>query len=264
MENKELFDQVIGEISTNPIDEIDMNDGMTEEMERMIADEMDNHIQLKISTGETYLIDPNTFDWDQGVKNLASMYENVDSLNKMMFALLSVENPNEPEANKMIDETTEQLITFLRSFQIEPIYEQFDPNITKYKKLLFMIFDANNITRTMIHNIEMYESLNSISMMFDHNAQCKCDACTSNINKLEIFKITIVDTEGGPAIDKIELGDCKLDEIGIPEYEDGKTIIHVQACSIHEAREQVISLIKGSSDESVIDDDHNESGLLSE
>lgn len=252
MDHKELFDEVINETHQDAAEAVD--------------DNIDNCIQLKLSTGEMYLVDANTFDWDNAVKNLTSMIENEDALRSIMFALLNVEDPSEAKATEMINDTIKQLETFMDNFQVHANYEQFDSNITSYKKALFMVFDANNIVRTMSHHTEMYNMIHQISMITDdleHNI-CDCPECDHehDDHPYQIFKVTAVTTEGGTTIDSIEPGFCSPDEIDIIMEYDGKMVVHVCSKDFTEAREDALAIFGCVHNTPTDIDDRTESGLL--
>lgn len=143
-----------------------------------VEDNMDDSIQLRMSTGEVYLVDPNTFDWDNAIANLDKMVENEATLNNLMFALLGIDNPNEEDAAEYIDNSIKELENFMNNLQIHPDYEKFDPNISKYKKLIFMVFDAMNTAKTMNHNTSMYQILQMSGMA--PGVGCSCEECNSS------------------------------------------------------------------------------------
>lgn len=254
MDHKELFDEVINETQ--------------QDVAETVEDNLDNCIQLKLSTGEIYLVDANTFDWDNAVKNLTSMIENEDALRSMMFALLNVEDPNEAKATEMINDTIKQLETFMENFQVHANYEQFDPNITPYKKAMFMVFDANNVVRTMSHHTEMYNMIHQISMItndLEHDI-CDCPECDHERDNhpYQIFKVTAITTDGGLTIESIEPGYCSPDEIDIVMEEDEKIFVHVCSHDTKEAREEAIAIFGCIPDTPTDIDDRQESGLLTD
>ncbi len=143
-----------------------------------VEDNMDDSIQLRMSTGEVYLVDPDTFDWDNAIANLDKMVENEATLNNLMFTLLSIDNPNEEDTMEYIDNSIKELENFMDNLQIHPDYEKFDPNISKYKKLIFMVFDAMNTVKIMNHNTSMYQALQMFGMA--HGVGCSCEECNSS------------------------------------------------------------------------------------
>lgn len=140
-------------------------------------DNMDDSIQLRMSTGEVYLVDPNTFDWDNAIANLDKMIENEATLHNLMFTLLGIDNPNEEDTVEYIDNSIRELENFMDNLQIHPDYEKFDPNISKYKKLVFMVFDTMNTVKVMNHNTSMYQTLQMFGLT--HGAGCSCEECNS-------------------------------------------------------------------------------------
>lgn len=166
-ENRQVLDEMCEKINETAQDTtFDYND-----------DNMDNSIQLRMSTGEVYLVDPNTFDWDNAITNLDKMIENEVTLYNLMSSLLGIDNPNEEDTAEYIDNSIKELENFMDNLQIHPDYEKFDPNISKYKKLIFMVFDAMNTVKTMNHNTSMYQTLQMFGMA--HGAECSCEECNS-------------------------------------------------------------------------------------
>lgn len=160
-----------------------------------VEDNMDDSIQLRMSTGEVYLVDPDTFDWDNAIANLDKMIENEATLNNLMFTLLGIDNPNEEDTMEYIDNSIKELENFMDNLQIHPDYEKFDPNISKYKKLIFMVFDAMNTVKIMNHNTSMYQALQMFGMA--HGVGCSCEECNSSDPAVE--EDTDDDGSGEPA-----------------------------------------------------------------
>lgn len=167
-ENRQVLDEMCEKINEIAQDvAFDYND-----------DNMDDSIQLRMSTGEVYLVDPNTFDWDNAIANLDKMIENETTLHNLMFSLLSIDHPDEEDTEEYIDNSIRELENFMDNLQIHPDYEKFDPNISKYKKLIFMVFDAMNTIKTMNHNTSMYQTLQMFGMTPDTG--CSCEECDSS------------------------------------------------------------------------------------
>lgn len=195
-ENRQVLDEMCEKINEIAQDTtFDYND-----------DNMDNSIQLRMSTGEVYLVDPNTFDWDNAIVNLDKMIENEETLYNLMSALLSIDNPNEEDTEEYIDNSIRELENFMDNLQIHPDYEKFDPNISKYKKLIFMVFDAMNTVKTMNHNTSMYQTLQMFGAV--HSAECSCEECNSSNPVVE--EDTENDGSGEPATYHVHIvGDMK-------------------------------------------------------
>ena len=143
MDHKEFLDNILKEMSEKET----ARQNITED------DNIDGMIKLKISTGEIYLIDPNTFDWDASIGEMQQLESNADQIRQMMFAALN--NPPEEE----IDNMTIQLMKYLEGYQINPDYERFDPEITKEKKLMMLLFDTAGIIAEMSRNISLYSAI---------------------------------------------------------------------------------------------------------
>jgi hypothetical protein len=143
MDHKEFLDNIVKEMS----DKTAAQKNITED------DNLDGMIKLKISTGEIYLIDPSTFDWDASIGEMQQLESNADQIRQMMFAVLN----NQPEEE--IDIMTAQLMKYLEGYQINPDYERFDPEITKEKKLMMLLFDTAGIIAEMSRNISLYSAI---------------------------------------------------------------------------------------------------------
>lgn len=143
MDHKEFLDNIVKEMSEKET----AQQNITED------ENIDGMIKLKISTGEIYLIDPNTFDWDASIGEMQQLESNADQIRQMMFAVLN--NPPEEE----IDNMTAQLMKYLEGYQINPNYERFDPEITKEKKLMMLLFDTAGIIAEMSRNISLYSAI---------------------------------------------------------------------------------------------------------
>lgn len=198
-------------------------------------DNMDDSIQLRMSTGEVYLVDPNTFDWDNAIANLDKMIENEATLNNLMFTLLGIDNPDEEDTAEYIDNSIKELENFMDNLQIHPDYEKFDPNISKYKKLIFMVFDAMNTVKVMNHNTSMYQTLQMFGMA--HGVGCSCEECNSSDPVVEedcdndgsgeptAYRIRIVGDMNRPLsnyqVESCEVVDCiSPDEYDIPDISE--------------------------------------------
>ena len=147
-------------------------------------DNMDDSIQLRMSTGEVYLVDPNTFDWDNAIANLDKMIENEATLHNLMFTLLGIDNPNEEDTVEYIDNSIRELENFMDNLQIHPDYEKFDPNISKYKKLVFMVLAVVELNERIKRVLEETKpaSFSELVMIsgLTHGTECSCEECNSS------------------------------------------------------------------------------------
>ena len=143
MDHKEFLDNVIKGMSTQS------NDSTPIEQDENI----DGMMRLKMSTGETYLIDPSTFDWNASIRELSQLDSNADQMRQMAFAVLN--GASDEDMDFMIG----QLIKYLEGYHIDPQYERFDESISKEKKLLLLLFDTSNIISEMNKNISLYSAI---------------------------------------------------------------------------------------------------------
>lgn len=232
MENenkKDLYDEVINEMDTNNGHHCDETCECCHHDDNSTTDDA---IQLKLSTGEVFLVDAKTFDWDNAITKLASMIDNEDAIRNIEFRLLNITDPTTEEASEYIKATIVQLADFMKGFEIVPSYEQFDPNMNDYKKALIMTFDTNNIVRTMIHNTEMYELISNISDIANFRessfGECDCDECSGHDecdlpdgsdSGYTIYKVTGVGEPDNIRIKDIIEEDTSPDNIGIVDYD---------------------------------------------
>lgn len=207
MNHKEFMDEIIsGMMTSNTPEE------MTESNNEDINTE--NTIKLTMSTGETYLIDAGTFDWDSAVNRLPQMLENEASLRNMMFGLLTITDPESDESVEKINNIISQLIQYLEGYGITPNYEMFDENISPYKKAMILLFDVNNISKEMSHNISLYSALKLMSCggltadNIDTQSQYESTPPTEydgvDFDSLKNYRVLAKITEGGLTITSIE------------------------------------------------------------
>ena len=194
MDHKEFLDGIVKEMSSKENAQTNITEN----------ENIDGMIKLKLSTGEIYLIDPTTFDWDASIGEMQQLESNADQIRQMMFAVL---NKADEEA---IDNMTSQLLQYLKGYQINPDYERFDPEITKEKKLMLLTFDVSGVIAEMSRNISLYSaismftrssssfnSMNNVSLSNDditgflgETTTELCDRCDINpikINGSDVF-----------------------------------------------------------------------------
>ena len=256
MNNKDLLNEIIDQMNERgeQIKNIN-NDNVAEN----IDDNVDNQIQLALSTGETYLVDPNNFDWDRAVMNLAQITENEASFRNIQYTLILIAgHEDEDDAKDFIARTINNLTEYLAGYQIEVDYRKFNPDINDYQLAMMMLFDVNNITRTMSHQISLYSAL---SMLMPH----KFDD-NSGVEDYKAFRINAETTEGGITITSInETDDYEPDEVGIiDEPSEGNMTIVVYAKDLKDARANADAIFGLNSVNDEFDFDTSSSGLLDE
>lgn len=242
MENKEMFDQIINEM--NGVGETTTNEENLNPDNINVEDSTDDSIMLTMSTGETYLVDARTFDWDGAVKNLTNMIENENALLNIMFTLLQITDPDSEDSVKTIESVIEQVDDFMDGFQIHPSYDKFDPNISNYKKAMLMIFDANNVVRTISHNTQMYEMLSNISAIsaFNCEEECNCNHHHHD-DEAKIFKVAAtIGDNNNVDITTIEESFCDPDEIDIIDNDGDNMFVHVYCYDEEEARKEAMNI----------------------
>lgn len=266
MDHKDLMNDVINKMTqSQTLPE-------TMEVPENIEENANNSIQIKVSTGEIYLIDPTTFDWTGAMNNIPKMIANADAIRNMMFSLLSIPN-DELESDKAkedINSIISQLETFLTNMQINPSYEKIHPNISDYNKALFMCFDANSVILTMYYNTEMYGMMSMLSIASGINLDNETDDSGEPDEQYKTFKVTAKNTEGGLEILSIEEIDfCPPDEIDmVDEGPNGTLEVCVMTDDAVTARQEALKIlhadINGDTEEMIYSEPHDVSGLISD
>ena len=253
MNHKDLLDSVVANMASTTSKET-TEVPMEEEIN---PDEM---IKLSISTGEQFLIDPNTFDWNTAVSKIPEMEANHEAMMKMMQLILNIRNFNNEDdldAKDALHNIIGQLEEYLNGFEILPGYDIFDDEIDKdrleklVKKAMLLIFDSFCVSQTMYRNISLYSAMKL--MATDKINIEKGEAISSDdIDEMlygsdddtpTMFKVVIKGTE---IVSIVEDDNCAPDEIGmiLPGDTDDENVIFVNAKTIFEAHAFAEKLIK--------------------
>lgn len=153
------------------IDEVCCNTASNTDKEISVNENVDinGQIQLKLCTGNVYLIEPETLGNDEAFESFLAIIDNRETVISMMHDILFNENLNE----EMLDAFETQLKEFFNGLNISDEYQTINPSLTQLQKVMYMCFDASNIINTLAHHIEMNYF---IKVMTNTNEDC----CESN------------------------------------------------------------------------------------
>lgn len=248
MDHKDLLDSVISGMTGEKgnTKEIDMSD-----ME--VDQEVANSIQLALSTGETYLVDPNKFDWNSAMQSLGQLDENETAFRNMMFGLINVAHEDSDESKKYITKTIKDLTEYLEGYQITVDYRQFNDKLTDFEIAMLLLFDVNNVTRTMNHHISMYSMMTMLgpalggeNPFVDFGEPTEEMMNSTNEND-KVYLVKADGTEGGITITSItETDDYSPDMVGVVDDSGsgtGSYEVIVYATDVKEARAKAEKLM---------------------
>ena len=146
-EHKELFDQIIGEETTNDVPV----DGSIQE--RVDA----GCIPIHSCTGAIYAIDPfdpgnaELFSGENRLKNISGFSEMETSIIDAMRNLLIINEFPVEERDKYIDMLDKEFMERLTAYGMKPNYTEINPNLNTLEKVKFMAFDLLSFTKTINH-----------------------------------------------------------------------------------------------------------------
>ena len=146
-EHKELFDQIIGEETTNDVPV----DGSIQE--RVDA----GCIPIHSCTGAIYTIDPfdpgnaELFSGENRLKNISGFSEMETSLINAMRNLLIINEFPVEERDKYIDMLDKEFMERLTAYGMKPNYTEINPTLSTLEKVKFMAFDLLSFTKTINH-----------------------------------------------------------------------------------------------------------------
>lgn len=146
-EHKELFDQIIGEETTNDVPV----DGSIQE--RVDA----GCIPVHSCTGAIYTIDPfdpgnaELFSGENRLKNISGFSEMETSIIDAMRNLLIINEFPVEERDKYIDMLDKEFMERLTAYGMKPNYTEINPTLSTLEKVKFMAFDLLSFTKTINH-----------------------------------------------------------------------------------------------------------------
>lgn len=158
MNHKDLLNEVIAGMA---------EDKKTTEIPNDDIDDttIDNAIRLPLSTGEIFLVDVNAFDWENAVNNLPQIMDNEVSFIRMATTLIQIKGDESAEAKAWYERTIKDLGEYLAGYQINVNYRDLNPDLSDHDIVSLMLFDANNVTRIMEHNISLYSAMRFATCM---------------------------------------------------------------------------------------------------
>lgn len=113
---------------------------------------IEDKIEINLSTGETFLLDSNDFDWSTAIKNFNDSKSNEIVMINIMRLMLDMATPNDELINNVI----QNVKSYMDSLNIHPDYKSHDLNISDQKLLMLMVFDALNTIKTLNCHIMMH------------------------------------------------------------------------------------------------------------
>ena len=146
-EHKELFDQIIGEETTNDVPV----DGSIQE--RVDA----GCIPIHSCTGAIYTLDPfdpgnaELFSGENRLKNISGFSEMETSIIDAMRNLLIINEFPVEERDKYIDMLDKEFMERLTAYGMKPNYTEINPTLSTLEKVKFMAFDLLSFTKTINH-----------------------------------------------------------------------------------------------------------------
>ena len=117
---------------------------------------LEDKIEINLSTGETFLLDSNDFEWSTAIKNFDDSKSNENVMINIMRLMLDMATPND----ELISNVTQNVKNCMDSLDIHPDYKSHDPNISDQKLLMLMVFDALNTIKTLNCHIMMHMMVN--------------------------------------------------------------------------------------------------------
>lgn len=173
MNHKDLLNEVLAGMTNE--------DKKTTEIPNDVDDTtIDNAIRLPLSTGEIFLVDANAFDWENAVNNLPQIMDNETSFVRMATTLIQIKGDESDEAKAWYERTIKDLGEYLAGYQININYRDLNPNLSDHDIVALMLFDANNVTRIMEHNISLYSAMRFATCMFEDTEDTGTDNDTDN------------------------------------------------------------------------------------
>ncbi len=261
MDHKDLLDSVIA--------------NMTETTEKAIPDDegvdnQDNCIRLELSTGETRVIDPEDFDWATAIQHLPEMLENETSFRNMVFGLIHTAGDDSEDTKKFIDNIINQLTEYLKGYNININYRDYNPNISDHDIAMAMLFDANNIARTMSFHTSLYSMMTMLTspMMTGVDLASNPDETAETgggfAEDNAVYLVEASAGEGGLSIVNIvATTDYPVDAVDVVDDSgNGGYTVYVSAKDVIDARNKAIELIGMIPVTYEYDDEATSSGLL--
>jgi hypothetical protein len=273
MNHKDLLDSVIAGMAAK--------EEAVEETKSIDADAAletnDNCIKISLAVGAEFKLDATTFDWTGAVAHIPQMMANENEFVKLQTGLINAATDDSDMAKAFIADSIKQLSAYLESYDVHIDYRTVCAGLTDHQLAQVLLFDANNITKTLLHHITMYDAIRFISassgptMMGvdlasnpDESAETGVKVGGGLAEDDAIYLVEASAGEGGLTIDNIvATTDYPVDAVDVVnDSGNGGYTVYVSANDVTDARDKAIELLGMRPTTYEYDDDAISSGLL--
>lgn len=270
MNHKDLLDSVITGMAAK--------EEAVEETKSIDADEAletnDNCIKISLAVGAEFKLDATTFDWTGAVAHIPQMMANENEFVKLQTGLINAATDDSDMAKAFIADSIKQLSAYLESYDVHIDYRTVCAGLTDHQLAQVLLFDANNITKTLLHHITMYDAIRFISGPVmtgvdlasnpDESAETGVKVGGGLAEDDAIYLVEASAGEGGLTIDNIvATSDYPVDSINVVnDSGNGGYTVYVSAKDVTDARNKTMELLGMRSTAYEYDDEATSSGLL--
>ena len=273
MNHKDLLDSVITGMAAK--------EEAVEETKSIDADDAletnDNCIKISLAVGAEFKLDATTFDWTGAVAHIPQMMANENEFVKLQTGLINAATDDSDIAKAFIADSIKQLSAYLESYDVHIDYRTVCAGLTDHQLAQVLLFDANNITKTLLHHITMYDAIRFISASSgpvmtgadlasnpDESAETGVKVGGGLAEDDAIYLVEASAGEGGLTIDNIvATSDYPVDSINVVnDSGNGGYTVYVSAKDVTDARDKAIELLGMRPTAYEYDDDAISSGLL--
>jgi hypothetical protein len=273
MNHKDLLDSVIAGMAAK--------EEAAEETKSIDADAAletnDNCIKISLAVGAEFKLDATTFDWTGAVAHIPQMMANENEFVKLQTGLINAATDDSDMAKAFIADSIKQLSAYLESYDVHIDYRTVCAGLTDHQLAQVLLFDANNITKTLLHHITMYDAIRFISassgptMMGvdlasnpDESAETGVKVGGGLAEDDAVYLVEASAGEGGLTIDNIvATTDYPVDAVDVVnDSGNGGYTVYVSAKDVTDARDKAIELLGMRPTAYEYDDDAISSGLL--
>ena len=238
-----------------------------------------NCIKIKLAVGAKFTIDASTFDWSGAVAHIPQMMANVNEFVKIQTGLINTATDDSDLAKAFIADSIKQLSAYLESYDVHIDYRTVCAGLTDHQLAQVLLFDANNITKTLLHHITMYDAIRFISASAssgpvmtgvdlasnpDESAETSVKVGGGLAEDDAVYLVEASAGEGGLTIDNIvATTDYPVDAVDVVnDSGNGGYTVYVSAKDVTDARDKAIELLGMRPTAYEYDDDAISSGLL--
>ena len=243
MNHKDLLDNVIaGMTSKESTKAIEPDEAI---------DSNDDCITFKLAIGAEIKVDAATFDWDGAVTHLSQMMANEDEFVRLQTGLINAATDDSEIGKKFLSDTVNQLLDYLQQYGINIDYRTICAGLTDHQLAQVLLFDANNVTKTMAHHVAMYDA---IKMLTTGPTMTGADFMKGrpedDITDEEesVYRVDLSAGENGLSIDNIvATDDYPVDEIDVVNDSGaGEYTVYVFASDVMSAGSKAVDLIEAA------------------